>query len=51
LFEIESGSGQPRKRCCAELDFAHGGGAVLFIWTPQRLRIAAYFVAAFVAMC
>ncbi len=28
-----------------------GGGKMLFVWTPQRIRIVVYFVAAYLALC
>ncbi len=30
---------------------ALGGGKMLFVWTPQRVRIAVYFIAAYIALC
>jgi hypothetical protein len=30
---------------------AFGGGRMLFTWTPRRIRIAIYFVAAYLALC
>jgi len=30
---------------------ARGGGTVLYLWTPQRLRIIVYFAAAYLALC
>jgi len=30
---------------------AFGGGKMLFVWTPQRIRIAVYFAAAYLALC
>ena len=30
---------------------AFGGGRMLFVWTPHRIRIAIYFVAAYLALC
>jgi hypothetical protein len=28
-----------------------GGGKMLFVLTPQKIRIAVYFLAAYLAMC
>jgi hypothetical protein len=28
-----------------------GGGLMLFLWTPERLRLAIYFVACYIALC
>jgi hypothetical protein len=30
---------------------ALGGGQMLFVWTPQRIRIVVYFFAAYLALC
>ena len=30
---------------------AYGGGKMFFEWTPNRIRIAIYFMAAYMALC
>jgi len=45
------GHAAPAQRWIRRCESARGGGRMFWKWTPQRIRIVIYFVAAYAALC